>query len=871
MNTKSLSIKYNPEEVENKWYSYWLANNYFQSKPNDQTPYTILIPPPNVTGCLHIGHVLNNTLQDILIRKARMSGFNACWIPGIDHASIATEAKVVNLLKEKNISKFDIGREKFLEHAWNWTYKHKDIILEQLKKLGCSCDWSRTKFTLDKDFSNSIIKLFVKLYNENKIYRGNKMINWDPQAKTNISDEEVIHIEKRGKLYFLKYFIENSDKYVVITTTRPETIFGDTAVCFHPKDERYINLKGKKLVIPIVNRCIPVIYDDCVDKEFGTGSLKVTPASDINDYELGKKHQLLSIEIFNEDATLNECGLHYHGKDRFIVRKEIEQELIEKNLLEKIENYTNKVGISERTGVIVEPRISVQWFLKMQEIAKPALDVVMKEELKFFPSNYKNIYKHWMKNIHDWNISRQLWWGHQIPAFYFGENLNDFVVADTIENALHLAKEKSGNLSLTIEELRQDNDVLDTWFSSWIWPISVFDGINNPNNEEIQYYYPTQDLITGPDIIFFWVARMIIAGYLLRNEKPFNNVYFTGIVRDKLGRKMSKQLGNSPDPIKLMKKYGADGVRIGIIMSAPSGNNVKFDEKLFLQGRNFCNKLWNAFRLISNWEKQNNNSSQLEIEAIIWFENRLNQVLEEIENYYSKYRISDALLSIYKLIWDDFCSWYLEIIKPNFREKISCFAHLKTIKFLENLLKILHPFAPFITEEIWQSLKTRSVKQALIVSNYPKVKKFDNQNLNEFEFAKNFVSSIRNYRKQNQLSSKINLDLYVQTDNINYINTIEKLSYSQIYFSKKPSVRHFLVLVDQIEILIPQIKEQNICVDNKKLYQEIKYLKRFLNSINKKLSNEKFLSNAQIRVIELEKKKKLDIEEKIKILNNQLN
>ena len=864
-----ISSKYNPSEVENKWYQYWLENEYFYSKPNDQKPYTIVIPPPNVTGVLHMGHMLNNTIQDVIIRRARMLGFNACWVPGTDHASIATEAKVVNKLKEEGISKFDIGREKFLEHAWEWTHKHGGIILEQLKKLGCSCDWKRTKFTMDDSLSASVIKVFVDLYNQGLIYRGNKMINWDPQAKTNISDEEVIYVEKQGKLYFLKYKVVDSDEYIIVATTRPETIFGDTAVCFNPNDERYIHLKGKKLIVPIVNREVPAIFDEYVDVEFGTGSLKVTPANDINDYELGKKHQLQSIEIFNDDATLNENGLHYHGKDRFIVRKEIEKELVDKNLLEKVENYTNKVGTSERTGAVIEPKISVQWFLKMQDLAKPALEVVMNEELKFYPQNYKNTYRHWMENIFDWNISRQLWWGHQIPAFYYGNGENDFVVAQTKEEAVILAQEKTKNPNLSINDLKQDNDVLDTWFSSWLWPISVFDGVNYPENEEINYYYPTQDLVTGPDIIFFWVARMIMSGYSLRDEKPFENVYFTGIVRDKLGRKMSKQLGNSPDPIGLMEQYGADGVRVGMLMSTSAGNDLKFDEDLCLQGRNFATKLWNAFRLITQFKTEDKTPNETDLQAIAWFESKLRVVIAKMEDAYSKYRISDALLEIYRFIWNDFCSIYLELIKSN--EVISSTTYEKTVEFLESLIKLLHPFMPFITEEIWQSIKSRNIKEALLISNYPLVNQEVNEELiKSFEFSLEIVTSIRNYRKSKGISPKIGLELFTDLELQNQAVVKKLANISEVNIQGEQPKHYFQFLVGTQEFKIPQEETVLSLEEVQKIKEEIEYLKGFLISIDKKLSNEKFMQNAKPEIIQNEQKKRTDAEEKIRSLENQL-
>jgi len=892
-----INSKYIAKNVENKWYSYWLENKYFSSKPNDKKPYTIVIPPPNVTGVLHMGHMLNNTIQDVLIRKARMSGYNACWVPGTDHASIATEAKVVNKLKNEGISKFEIGREKFLEHAWEWTHKHGGIILEQLKKLGCSCDWDRTKFTMDEDLSKSVIKIFIELYNKGLIYRGYRMINWDPEAKTNISDEEVIYKEQQGKLYFLKYYIENSNEFVVIATTRPETIFGDTAVCFHPEDERYLHLKGKNLIIPIVNRTIPIIYDDYIDREFGTGSLKVTPANDINDYNLGKKHHLETIEIFNDDATLNEKGMHYQGLDRFVVRKQISKELEEKSLMEKVDDYQNKIGTSERTGAIIEPKLSVQWYLKMKDLASPALKVVMEDELKFFPNYYKSTFKYWMENITDWNISRQLWWGHQIPAYFYGNGENDFVVAQNIEDALILAQQKSSNLLLKLSDLKQDSDCLDTWFSSWLWPISVFNGVLEPENEEINYYYPTNDLVTGPDIIFFWVARMIMAGYDLRNEKPFKNVYFTGIVRDKLGRKMSKQLGNSPDPIELIEKYGADGIRMGILMSSSAGNDLKFDfdvvdendnvltereikiylaeekqiyykSKLAEQGRNFATKIWNAFRLIHGFETKDFEQSKLEIETISWIENRINEVIIEIEDCFSKYRISEALLAIYKLIWDDFCSWYLEAIKPEFGKPISKITFNKTIEILENVLKILHPFMPFISEEIWHQIKERKIEEAIIISDYPTSKPIDEEVIKNFETAKEIISIVRNYRQKNTISPKEKIILHCSDSFLQNESLILKLANLEcINFNSK--VEGYSFIITNIEFSIPLNKAEISSENEAKIEQEMAYLEGFLKSVNSKLSNEKFVSNAKPEIVAMELKKKSDAEDKLAILKAQ--
>lgn len=866
-----ITAKYSPKNVEDKWYKFWMDNHFFHSEPNEKKPYTIVIPPPNVTGVLHMGHMLNNTIQDVLIRRARMLGYNACWVPGTDHASIATEAKVVNKLKEQGISKFDIGREKFLEHAWEWTHKHGGIILEQLKKLGCSCDWDRTKFTLDGDLYNSVIKCFVDLYNRGYIYKGNKMINWDPEAKTNISDEEVIYKEHNGKLYFLRYKVAHEDHYVIVATTRPETIFGDTALCINPNDERYQFLKGKKVIVPICNREIPVIEDEYVDMEFGTGVLKITPAHDVNDYNLGKKHQLATIDIFNDNATLNDNGLHYKGKDRFIVRKEITNELKEKNLLEKEENYVNKVGTSERTGAVIEPKISVQWFMKMKDFAKPALDAVLNEELKLYPDKFVTTYKNWLEDIHDWNISRQLWWGHRIPAYYYGEGENDFVIAETKEEALKLAQEK--NSSITPETLRQEEDVLDTWFSSWLWPISVFNGINEPDNKEINYYYPTQDLVTGPDIIFFWVARMVMAGYAFRNEKPFSNVYFTGIVRDKLRRKMSKQLGNSPDPLKLIEEYGADGVRVGVLLSSSAGNDLMFDEDLCLQGRNFSNKIWNSFRLVQSWNINSSKPQTIESkEAISWLKNKIAKTVTLINGDFEKYRISDALMNIYKLIWDDYCSWYLEAVKPPFGEDIDEKTYIETIAILEDLLKLLHPFMPFISEEIWQTIKKREIQESLIITSTFSENAYNESIISNFEVTKEIISSIRNFRSEKGLSPKESLTLIVKSsDKLENIATIKKLAnISQIKDQLNENEPSYTFLVGKLEFAIPFTQTIDTEAEKAKILEDIAYLEGFLKSVNAKLSNEKFVNGAPQKVVEMERKKQSDTLEKLTILKESL-
>ena len=867
-----ISEKYNPQETENKWYQYWLENNYFHSEPNEKPPYTIVIPPPNVTGILHMGHMLNNTIQDILVRRARMQGFNACWVPGTDHASIATEAKVVAKLKEEGINKADISREEFLKHAWDWTDKYGGTILEQLKKLGCSCDWERTRFTLEPKLSSQVIKSFVDLYNKGLIYRGYRMVNWDPEAKTNISDEEVIFKEQNGKLYYLKYKIEGTEDFLSVATTRPETIFGDTAICINPNDERYSHLKGKKVIIPIVNRAIPIIEDDYVDIEFGTGALKITPAHDTNDYEIGKRHGLPMIDSLDDDANLNENGLHYAGKNRFEVRKLIAKELAEKDLLLKAEDYVNKVGTSERTGAVIEPKISVQWFLKMEDLAKPALDVVMNDEIKFHPEKFKNTYKHWMENIRDWNISRQLWWGQQIPAFYFGEGEDDFVVAETIEEALKLAREKTNNQQLTTDNLKQDSDALDTWFSAWLWPMSVFDGLNNPDNKDINYYYPTSDLVTGPDIIFFWVARMVTAGLEFRKEIPFKNVYFTGIVRDKQRRKMSKSLGNSPDPIELIEKYGADGVRVGILLSSAAGNDLLFDEELMLQGRNFATKIWNSNKLIQGWNKDEtikaNNADQ---QAIDWFGNQMDKTIAEIADQFDKFRISDALHLLYKLIWDDFCSWYLEAIKPAFGQPISQEVYDKTIYFFEELMKLLHPFMPFLSEELWQHISERSADNALVIAQQRKSHHFDSELIKNFDVSKDLISGIRNYRQSKGISPREEVEIFTNATSFENENLVKKLAnISTIHFATKTDKPTYSFLLGGTEVAIPLSENLDLEAEKEKTEEEIKYLKGFLISVEKKLSNEKFVANAKPEVVESERKKQKDAQDKIILLEEKL-
>ena len=867
-----ISEKYSPQETEQKWYQYWLENNYFHSEPNEKPPYTIVIPPPNVTGILHMGHMLNNTIQDILVRRARMQGFNACWVPGTDHASIATEAKVVAKLKEEGINKADITREEFLKHAWDWTDKYGGTILEQLKKLGCSCDWERTRFTLEPKLSQQVLKSFVDLYNKGLIYRGYRMVNWDPEAKTNISDEEVIFKEQNGKLYYLKYKIEGTEEFLSVATTRPETIFGDTAVCINPDDERYAHLKGKNVIVPIVNRVVPIIEDDYVDIEFGTGALKITPAHDTNDYEIGQRHDLQMIDSLDDDANLNEHGLHYAGKNRFVVRKEIVKELEQNDLLLKAEDYVNKVGTSERTGAVIEPKVSVQWFLKMSEMAKPALDVVMNDEVKFHPEKFKNTYKHWMENIRDWNISRQLWWGQQIPAFFYGDGPHDFVVAETIDEALLLAKEKTGNQELTLPDLKQDEDALDTWFSSWLWPISVFDGITDPENKDINYYYPTSDLVTGPDIIFFWVARMIMAGLEYRKEVPFKNVYFTGIVRDKQRRKMSKSLGNSPDPIELMEKYGADGVRVGILLSSAAGNDLLFDEELMLQGRNFATKIWNSNKLIQGWEKEDSiKANEADQQAIDWFGNQMDKTIAEIADQFEKFRISDALHLLYKLIWDDFCSWYLEAIKPNFGEPVSTEVYNKTIQYFEELMKVLHPFMPFLSEELWQNISERTVEEALVIAQQRKVTDFDHDLIKNFDISKEVISGVRNYRQSKGISPRESVEIYTNATAFHNENLVRKLAnIEQINFAKKTDKPTFSFLIGGTEVSIPLSENLDLGEEKIKTEEEIKYLKGFMLSVEKKLSNEKFMAGAPQQVVDVELKKKKDAQDKLILLEEKL-
>ena len=885
-----LASKYNPADVEGKWYQYWLDNKLFSSKPDGREPYTVVIPPPNVTGVLHMGHMLNNTIQDILVRRARMMGKNACWVPGTDHASIATEAKVVNKLAQQGIKKTDLTREEFLKHAWAWTEEHGGIILKQLRRLGASCDWDRTAFTMDEERSKSVIKVFVDLYNKGLIYRGVRMVNWDPKALTALSDEEVIYKEEHSKLYYLRYFVADDDmtgetgaegeivhrdeqgrRYAVVATTRPETIMGDTAMCINPNDPKNQWLKGKKVIVPLVGRVIPVIQDDYVDVEFGTGCLKVTPAHDVNDYMLGEKYNLQSIDIFNDNGTLSEAAGMYVGMDRFDVRAQIEKDLAAAGLLEKVEAYTNKVGFSERTNVAIEPKLSMQWFLKMQHFADMALPPVMNDELKFYPPKYKNTYRHWMENIKDWCISRQLWWGHRIPAYFLPEG--GYVVAETAEQALELAKEKTGNNNLTIADLRQDDDCLDTWFSSWLWPISLFDGINRPGNEKISYYYPTSDLVTGPDIIFFWVARMIMAGYEYMGDMPFKNVYFTGIVRDKIGRKMSKSLGNSPDPLDLIDRYGADGVRMGMMLAAPAGNDILFDDALCEQGRNFNNKIWNAFRLVKGWNVAEAAQPEYARLATEWFEAMLAKTIAEVDDLFGKYRLSEALMVVYKLFWDEFSSWYLEMIKPAYGEPIDQTTYNKTLGFFDTLLKLLHPFMPFITEELWQHIYDRKEGESIMTQTLQAAGNFDENIIAQFEAVKEVIGGIRTIRLQKNIAQKEALTLEITgTSPVAAFNAvISKLcNLSAISNVESKSEGAAAFMVGTTEYAVPLGNLINVEEELKKLEADLKYQEGFLQSVLKKLSNEKFVSKAPANVIEMERKKQADAETKIAALKESI-
>ena len=885
-----LASKYNPADVEGKWYQYWLDNKLFSSKPDGREPYTVVIPPPNVTGVLHMGHMLNNTIQDILVRRARMMGKNACWVPGTDHASIATEAKVVNRLAQQGIKKTDLTRDEFLKHAWAWTEEHGGIILKQLRKLGASCDWDRTAFTMDDVRSKSVIKVFVDLFNKGLIYRGVRMVNWDPKALTALSDEEVIYKEEHSKLYYLKYYVAEDDgtgetgaegeivhrdaqgrRYAVVATTRPETIMGDTAMCINPNDPKNRWLSGKKVIVPLVNRVIPVIEDDYVDIEFGTGCLKVTPAHDVNDYMLGEKYNLQSIDIFNDNGTLREAAGLYVGMDRFDVREQIEKDLEAAGLMEKTEAYTNKVGFSERTNVVIEPKLSMQWFLKMQHFAEMALPPVMEDELKFYPTKYKNTYRNWLENIKDWCISRQLWWGHRIPAYFLPEG--GYVVAETAEEALKLAKEKSGNANLKVEDLRQEEDCLDTWFSSWLWPISLFDGILNPGNEEINYYYPTSVLVTGPDIIFFWVARMIMAGYEYQKEMPFRSVYFTGIVRDKLGRKMSKSLGNSPDPLDLIDKYGADGVRMGMMLSAPAGNDILFDDTLCEQGRNFNNKIWNAFRLVKGWNVADIEQPEYAKLATDWFDAILAKTAAEVNDLFEKYRLSEALMAVYKLFWDEFSSWYLEMVKPAYGQPIDKVTYEKTLSFFDTLLKLLHPFMPFITEELWQHIYDRKEGESIMIQTLNVTSTYDEGIIQLFEVVKEVIGGIRTIRLQKNIAQKEALSLEVVGESpiatFNAVITkLCNLSAIATVAAKAEGAASFMVGTTEYAVPLGNLIDAE--EELKKLEADLKYQEGFLQSVMKKLSNEKFVSKAPANVIEMERKKQADAETKIAALKESI-
>ena len=868
----SIPSKFTSSSVEKKWYDYWTQNKYFHSTPDARKPYTIVIPPPNVTGVLHMGHLMNNTLQDVLIRRARMRGFNACWVPGTDHASIATEAKVVNKLKNEGYNKADIGREAFLEHAWDWTHEHGGIILEQLKKLGCSCDWDRTKFTLDEDMSASVIQVFVDLYEKGLIYRGFRMVNWDPEAQTTLSDEEVIYEEKQGNLYHISYAIADSDEKVIVATTRPETLFGDSAVAIHPEDERYTALHGKKAIVPLVNRTVPIITDEYVSMELGTGCLKVTPAHDENDKILGDKHKLEFIDIFNSNGTLNHQGIHFEGQDRFAVRKAVVKELEAIGSLVNVTPHVHKVGTSERTKAVIEPRLSDQWFLRMETLAKPAIDAVENDEVQLVPKKFINTYRHWMNNIRDWNISRQLWWGHQIPAYYYGANNEKVVVAVTKEKALEKAKISSGNDTLTLGDLTQDEDVLDTWFSSWLWPISVFNGILEPDNDEISYYYPTQELVTGPDILFFWVARMIMSGYAFRNQKPFSHVYLTGLVRDMQGRKMSKQLGNSPDAIKLMDTYGADGVRVGLLLSAAAGNDLLFDENLCQQGKNFANKIWNAFRLVQSWVVDETLlPCKTAAVGLDWYASKFQQTLITIDDHFDKYRISDALMATYKLIWDDFCSWLLEVVKPAYGKGIDVETYQKVCTLFEDNLRLLHPFMPFLSEELWHAFNPRAKDEALIVSSWPAQQALDEQLLQRFDHTAALISQLRTIRKNQNIAFKEPLQLLeTAVDEISLRSIVQKLVNVSTWEQTNTAPEKALSFrVNTHEYFVP-VAASNIAEERSKMEAELAYQQGFLKSVKKKLSNDRFVSNAPQHVVALERQKAVDAEEKITALKSRL-
>ncbi|MCX7986664.1 MAG: valine--tRNA ligase [Bacteroidales bacterium] len=871
---QEIPSKYDPSQVEDKWYQYWMKHKLFRSVPDNREPYCIVIPPPNVTGVLHMGHMLNNTIQDVLIRRARMKGKNACWVPGTDHASIATEAKVVQKLAAEGINKFDIGREKFLEHAWEWTHKHGGIILEQLKKLGASCDWERNCFTMDPPRYESVIKVFVDLYNRNLIYRGVRMVNWDPKAKTALSDEEVVYTEVNSKLYYVKYFLENSHDYIVVATTRPETILGDTAVCVNPNDERYQHLKGKNVIVPMVNRVVPVIFDEYVDPSFGTGALKITPAHDLADYELGLKHNLPVIDILNNDGTLNEKAQLFVGEDRFVARELSHKKLEELGLLVKVEDYTNKVGLSERTHVPIEPRLSLQWFLKMKELARPALENVLNGNIKLYPSKFVNTYRHWMENVKDWCISRQLWWGHRIPAYYLADG--SFVVAENEYQALEKARQKTGNPHLTLSDLRQDEDVLDTWFSSWLWPISVFDGIRYPENPEIKYYYPTNDLVTAPDILFFWVARMIIAGYAFTGEKPFRNVYLTGLIRDKQRRKMSKSLGNSPEPLDLIAKYSADGVRVGLLLCSPAGNDILFDESLTEQGRNFGNKIWNAFRLVRSWKIDEHIEQPAYTQlAVEWFDELLNKTMAEIDEHFENFRISDALMTLYKLFWDEFSSWYLEIIKPAYQQPIDRNTYQKTVEYFEILLKLLHPFMPFITEELWQLMDKRQEGQSIMIEQLPQPRIAKTKIIEDFEIVKEAITQVRAIRKEKNIGTKEPIKIYIKSANNTYNPSLgvilAKMTLAdKIELTETKISNAFSFMVRAAEFFVETEQKIDLEEERQKILDELNYTRGFLESVMKKLSNERFVANAPAQVVELEHKKRKDAEAKILALEARL-
>jgi valyl-tRNA synthetase len=869
---------YDPKNTEDKWYSYWQKHKFFRSIPDEREPYTIVIPPPNVTGVLHMGHMLNNTIQDVLIRRARMQGKNACWVPGTDHASIATEAKVVALLAEKGIKKTDLSREKFLEHAWEWKEKYGGIILKQLEKLGASCDWDRTRFTMEEDLSEAVIDVFIDLYNKGQIYRGVRMVNWDPQGLTAVSDEEVIHKEVNSKLYYVKYKIEGTaDDWITVATTRPETILGDTAICVHPDDERYKHLKGKKAIVPIVNRSVPIIYDTYIDLEFGTGALKVTPAHDINDYNLGVKHKLEVIDTIAADGKMSPAAKFYVGEDRFAVRKKIAKDLEEMGRIAKVEDIKNKVGYSERTNAVIEPRLSLQWFLKMDKISKPALENVLNGEIRLIPDKFVNTYKHWMENVHDWCISRQLWWGQRIPAWYAPDGTT--VVAKTAADALAVAKKQNADFKFQASDLKQDEDVLDTWFSSWLWPISVFDGFKNPDNADINYYYPTNDLVTAPEILFFWVARMIIAGYEYKGQKPFTNVYLTGIVRDKQGRKMSKSLGNSPDPIDLINQYGADGVRVGMLLCSPAGNDLPFDESMCEQGRNFSNKIWNAFRLVKGWEIAGASQNENNKIAVQWFEARFNEQLEIINDLYSKYRMSEALMTTYKLVWDDFCAWYLEMIKPEFVDgkslPIDQATYEATISFFEKILKVLHPFMPFITEEIWHLIKERDEKDCIIVAEWPKNNNANPEIVKHFEVVMEVITNIRNMRKQKNISPKEKLKVFEKVNQGEVIKTYDPIiiklcNLESFEYTNSKVEGAFSFVLKHAEFFVPLAQNIDVEAEKERLAKDLDYNKGFLKSVQAKLANEKFVANAKPELIANERKKQADAEAKIRAIEEQL-